>query len=346
MPRGRFSCRPEIPQLAVLRRRQQTLPALRPVITGARRFKLSRGAARCRARFRRRRARSRERDMTAPAEAQPRRRVFTPSRDCAGSRRRKRALTPGRPTPPPPSLAPLLLTPEESELRLFLFGQPRGASAGSSIAPSCSTSARCSAVSFFGTATVSRTARSPTPRPCTLGMPRPRSTLIVPGCVPAATSSSIGSSSVGTVTRAPSAACANVSGTSVYRSSPSRSKLSVALDAKRDVEVPGRPALRARHALAGHAQRLALVDARRHVDDDRLLLRSTPPPLHSTHLSFTMRPRPRHVGQVVAIMKMPCECATWPRPPQVPHAAGCEPGLPPEPPHSSQCTSRVSSSGF
>ena len=29
-------------------------------------------------------------------------------------------------------------------------------------------------------------------------------------------------------------------------------------------------------------------------------------------------------------MKMPCECATWPRPPQVPHGAGCEPGLPPD----------------
>ena len=51
---------------------------------------------------------------------------------------------------------------------------------------------RCSDVSFFGTATVSRTARSPTPRPCTFGMPAPAQHLIVPGCVPAATSRSTG----------------------------------------------------------------------------------------------------------------------------------------------------------
>ena len=65
-------------------------------------------------------------------------------------------------------------------------------------------------------------------------------------------------------------------------------------------------------------------------------LRSTPPPLHSGHLSLTVRPRPRQVGQVVAIMKMPWLCATWPRPPQVLHATGCDPALAPEPLHSAQ----------
>ncbi len=67
---------------------------------------------------------------------------------------------------------------------------------------------------------------SPWPRPSRLGMPCPRSVTVSPGCAPARTSISASLVSVGTLTRAPRASCGKLTGTSVCRSAPSRSKRS------------------------------------------------------------------------------------------------------------------------
>ena len=64
--------------------------------------------------------------------------------------------------------------------------------------------------------------RSPRPRPCSRGTPRPRNTNSCPGWVPAWTVSSSSPSSVDSSTFVPSAAWAIEIGTSVIRSSSIR----------------------------------------------------------------------------------------------------------------------------
>src|SRR5262249_13548279 len=65
---------------------------------------------------------------------------------------------------------------------------------------------RCSSFSRRGTETFTSTRWSPRPKPCSTGMPLPRSTLTSPGCVPGDSSSSSGPSRVSTVLVEPSAA--------------------------------------------------------------------------------------------------------------------------------------------
>src|SRR5438105_405642 len=83
----------------------------------------------------------------------------------------------------------------------------------SACASNSESSRRCSSLRWRGTRTLTSTRWSPRPKPCSTGMPRPRSTRISPGCVPGSNSSSRSPSSVGIVTAVPSAACVTVRST-------------------------------------------------------------------------------------------------------------------------------------
>src|SRR5581483_3907636 len=100
-------------------------------------------------------------------------------------------------------------------------------------AANSSSSRRCSSVRRRGTVTLTRIRWSPRPEPCSTGMPRPASTSTSPGCVPGSNSSSRSPSSVGTVTRAPSAASVIVRSTVEKRSFPSRTNRSSGLTCTR-----------------------------------------------------------------------------------------------------------------
>src|SRR5205823_1371803 len=99
---------------------------------------------------------------------------------------------------------------------LFSFSKKlsswRYVSASLAASNSCS-SFRCSSLSRRGTETLTSTRWSPRPNPCSTGIPLPRSTRTSPGCVPAASSSSSGPSSVSIVSVAPRAACTIVRST-------------------------------------------------------------------------------------------------------------------------------------
>jgi len=69
---------------------------------------------------------------------------------------------------------------------------------------SFSTRVRCSLFNFFGTVMFTVTNRSPAACLPAAGTPRPRTRIVVPGCVPAAIFKVTGSSSVGTSTVVPS----------------------------------------------------------------------------------------------------------------------------------------------
>ena len=73
-----------------------------------------------------------------------------------------------------------VLDPVEDALVLALGARGLELLGGSAFA-SCSSSCRCSRVSFFGTDTATRTSRSPRPRPDTSGMPLPRTRNVAPG---------------------------------------------------------------------------------------------------------------------------------------------------------------------
>src|SRR5436190_10483888 len=85
-------------------------------------------------------------------------------------------------------------------------------------------SRRCSSVRWRGTTTLTRMRWSPRPKPCSTGMPRPRSTTICPGWVPGASSSSSSPSSVSTASVVPSAASVIVRSTFEKMSFASRTK--------------------------------------------------------------------------------------------------------------------------
>ena len=78
-------------------------------------------------------------------------------------------------------------------------------------------------VSFFGIDTFTRASRSPRPLPLSCGAPRPLTRSSFPLSVPPGIFSDTGPSGVGISTDAPSAASANVTGTSSTRSAPRRS---------------------------------------------------------------------------------------------------------------------------
>ena len=54
----------------------------------------------------------------------------------------------------------------------------------------------------------------------------------------------------------------------------------------------------------------------------------------------TTRPSPRQTGQVVEIIRKPCECITCPRPPHCWQVSGCVPGAAPLPPQVAQAAWR------
>src|SRR5262249_7698299 len=85
---------------------------------------------------------------------------------------------------------------------------------------SSSSSSRSFLFGFLGTAIVSRASTSPLPLPFSFGAPRPLMRKSLPLSEPAGIFSETGPSGVGTSTFAPSAASANVTGTSTSRSAP------------------------------------------------------------------------------------------------------------------------------
>src|SRR3989449_913926 len=110
-----------------------------------------------------------------------------------------------------------------------------------STSASCSSRARCSAVSLVGVHTCTRTCRSPRPPSPTRGRPLPRSRYTVAVCVPGWTLSAASPYGVGTRTSAPSAAWANDSGRSTTRSSPWRSKRGSSAMSSTAIRSPGGP---------------------------------------------------------------------------------------------------------
>src|SRR2546427_6016259 len=92
------------------------------------------------------------------------------------------------------------------------FFAARSSGGAPSTSASCSSRARCSAVSLVGVHTCTRTCRSPRPPSPTRGRPLPRSRYTVAVCVPGWTLSAASPYGVGTRTSAPSAAWANESG--------------------------------------------------------------------------------------------------------------------------------------
>ena len=92
-----------------------------------------------------------------------------------------------------------------------------------------------------------------------------------PGWVPAATSTVVVPSSVGTSKVAPSAASGAGTSRTVIRSSPSRTKRSSSRDVDQHVEVAGRAAGLAGVAAAAEPHALAVGDAGGDVDGDRAI---------------------------------------------------------------------------
>src|SRR5438876_11510256 len=93
---------------------------------------------------------------------------------------------------------------------------PSRSSAGGAVSTfaSCSSKARCSAVSFVGVQTCTRTCRSPRPPSPSRGSPFPFTRYTAPVCVPGCSLSVAVPCGVGTSTSAPSAAWVNESGRS------------------------------------------------------------------------------------------------------------------------------------
>ena len=135
-----------------------------------------------------------------------------------------------------------------------------------STASNSSSSRRCSSVRRRGTVTFTSTRWSPRPKPWSTGMPLPFRTRTSPGCAPGSNSSSIGPSSVSTGTVAPSAACDDRQVDLREDVVPLADEARVGLHAHEHVDVAGASAERARVALAGDADALAVVDAGRDVD--------------------------------------------------------------------------------
>ena len=104
------------------------------------------------------------------------------------------------------------------------------------------------------------------------GSPRPRITIVSPGCVPAGISSGTSPSSVGTCTVVPSAASGAGTSITVTRSSPSRRKRSSSAHPHDHVEVARGPAVLARVPAARQPDPLAVGDPGRDVDRHAALL--------------------------------------------------------------------------
>src|SRR6266545_2066411 len=71
-----------------------------------------------------------------------------------------------------------------------------------------------------------------------------------------------------------------------------------------------------------------------------------PTPWHARQGLSITRPAPSHRGQVWAMLKMPRELITCPRPPQVVQVFVDEPGSAPEPRHDSHGSSLVTAISF
>src|SRR5438552_17697441 len=71
-----------------------------------------------------------------------------------------------------------------------------------------------------------------------------------------------------------------------------------------------------------------------------------PAPWHARHGFSTTRPAPSHRGHVCAMLKIPRELITCPRPPQVEHVFEVEPGSAPAPRPDSQQSRIVTSFSF
>ena len=115
--------------------------------------------------------------------------------------------------------------------------------------------------SLVGTTTSIITWRSPRwPARRRCGTPLPRSLISVSGWVPGLISTSSSPSTVGTVIRVPSAACAIEIDAIVVELGPFAGQRLVRLDVDRDVQAAGRAAARPDLALVREADLVALVD--------------------------------------------------------------------------------------
>src|SRR5262249_51179614 len=139
-------------------------------------------------------------------------------------------------------------------------------------------------------------------------------------------------SSVGTFTRAPSAASAKVIGTFTVRfdfpARPNTGSCATCTTTKRSPGSPPycpgapRPATLIRCPPWTPAGVFTLTSRGRS---------STPRPLQCLHLSLTIAPRPPHCGQTCEKENGPWSTSTSPVPPHVGHVSGDVPGLAPVP---------------
>ena len=126
--------------------------------------------------------------------------------------------------------------------------------------------------SFFGTATWTTTIRSPRLLRLSSGMPLPRTTTVSPGCTPAGTLTfDRFVVEAGHVDLGAERGLGEADLEAVHQVGALALEARVRLDGHVDVEVPGRPALRAGEPLARDAQRLAVVDAGRERDLHRAI---------------------------------------------------------------------------
>src|SRR5208282_3506335 len=175
--------------------------------------------------------------------------------------------------------------------------------------------------------------------PCRFFTPLPLTRKVVPDCVPAGILIVALPSSVGTSISEPSAAWAKLTGTSHSKSSPSRWKISCVLMCSTTYKSPGDPPRKPASPLPDERRRepASTPGGMRSLIFE---LRSRrPSPWQDLHGFSKMRPAPLQCGHVCAMLKMPREVMTCPRPPQVVQVRIFEPCSMPEPLHVSHRSS-------
>ena len=213
----------------------------------------------------------------------------------------------------------------EDVLVLFLGIVARAARTFPSAAlwPSCSSSGRCSLVSFFGVTACTVKNRSPRPRPDTSGIP-----------LPAKAEDGARLRAFGHLERFVSVERRHVDGAAererreVQRNF-ARQVVALAPEERvrrhfdEDVKIARRPAVRTAFAFAADAQPLAVGDARGNLDRElAFLLACVLRPCTSAHGFEMTRPDPWQREHVRATVKNPCWNRCWPRPWHCGHVVG------------------------
>src|SRR3990170_2278318 len=208
-----------------------------------------------------------------------------------------------------------------------------------------SSSARSSAATSVGVHTCTRTCRSPVPLAFTRGNPRPPSWKTCPLCVPAGTCSVCGAVTPGTVTSAPSTACGKVTSTSVYRSSPSRSKRSSSSTSSITMMSPRAPPRAPALPTPRRCRYCPVETPAGTVMGIEWSPRCRPSPRHARQGDAMDTPSPRQVGHGATLANGPkndrCDSRTSPCPPHVAHRVALVPGSAPVPSHRAHGSSNL-----